>query len=358
MDEIKDTTETATPSHDDVVPGASKPIEDRAQLESKTETALRAVFGDEGPGETPAVEEKQEVTPATEVSAEAETKETDETPGAVDQKVNTSQEVQTNSSSTLPAAYVRSLKAYDWTDEEIAEAARQPNFVATAAKIHANRNREVSQWAEAGQRARQSQTQTQDAPATSVTNMGLTPVDVATLKKQYGEDKLIDALAGPVNAAVAKIQEILPMIQESQKVSNQAKMETLGKQIETFFTGKEMEPYKDLYGSAKTGLQDTNLEARNKVLRYAGELVDGARVNGRNLSLDDALTLAHDSVSSGFKEQAVRSTIKTQMKTRERGISLKPGGKTTVTAASGEVTNRKELERKVGAGLASVFKNS
>jgi hypothetical protein len=74
------------------------------------------------------------------------------------------------------------------------------------------------------------------------------------------------------------------------------------------------------------------------------------------LSFDEALTFAFDSVSSGAKEQTVRSTIQKQMKTREKGITLRPGSRGSAT--TGAVTNRRDLERKTAKGLASVFGRS
>lgn len=344
MDEIETIdvpadTQEATPARE---PQHTEPINDRAELESKTADALAAVFKDEPDEETvekavsTTAEKTDEATAETEVAAPtAPTK-----------------------SPTLPAAYVRSLKAMEWTDEEIADAAKRPELLPTIAKIHNTRNKEIQAWAEMGRKTRQDQTPatTEKKPVVSAKQGDYEKIDAEALKKKYGEDELIDALVGPLNAKLEAVHKLLPLIEQVQQNSQRAELETLGTQIETFFGGKELEPFKDVYGSVKKGLNEKNLDARNKVLEYADALVAGARQQGRTLSLGEALAFAHDSVSSGFKEQTVRTAIKTQMKQRERGISLKPGTKSVIT--SDKVSTRKDLERKVSDGLAATFGRS
>lgn len=252
---------------------------------------------------------------------------------------------------TLPAAYVRSLKALEWTDEEIAEASKVPNFITTAAKLHASRNKQVSEWAEAGRKARQpaattdaSQTQSQVAPSV------MAPIDAKALKAQYGDDKLIDVLVGPVNKMIERINGMLPQVEQTQKRAHQAELEMLGQQIDTFFKSPELKPYAKHYETP---------EAKNKVLETADALIAGARLQHRNLSLGEALQLAHDSASGAVKTETVRSGIKKQLKTRAQGFTLKPTARgTTANATASKIDSRAKLERKVGLGLRSVFSGS
>jgi hypothetical protein len=328
----------------------SEPIEDKAALEAKVADNLKAVFGDEEVDDEPAPKEDaptetQDESGAATEETPAEEKETP--PPSIDSKVP-----------TLPAAYVRSLKAYDWTDAEISDAAKQPGFLSTAAKIHQNRVKETAAWADQGRKVRQeSAPAPRETPVKTDPDIGeLKPLDAAELKKTFGEDKLIDVLVGPLNKAIERINRAMPVVEANQRTSEQAKLETLGNQIETFFGGKELEPFKNVYGSMKTGLKEDHIQSRNKVLELADALVLGAQKQGRALTLGDALTLAHDSVSSGFKEQAVRTTIKNNMKTRNRGITLKPGGSRVAPPTA--VQSRKQLERKVGDALAATFGRS
>lgn len=251
---------------------------------------------------------------------------------------------------TLPAAYVRSLKAYEWTDEEIAEAAKNPSFITTAAKLHQTRTKEVAEWAKLGRTAKEQQQPKTPETQPASTPAVLKPVDVKALKAKYGDESLIDELAGPVNAAIEQMQQMLPIVQQTQSRAQQAQLESLGRQVEAFFTAKDMEPYKETYGTAKP--TEAQLAARTKVLEFADALVGGARQQGRQLSFDEALTMAHDATSGETKIQTARKQIASQLQTRQRSITMKPGARGTNVIKPG---SRSELEKRVKTGLASLL---
>lgn len=135
-------------------------------------------------------------------------------------------------------------------------------------------------------------------------------------------------------------------------------MESLSRQVEAFFGGKEMADFKEVYGGGNDQPAETQIEARNKVLEMADALMYGAKAQGRNLSLNKALELAHDSVSGGFKEQAIRSKIKGSLQARAKGIILRPTSKSQTAANRGKVKTRGDLEKRVGASLAALFPQS
>lgn len=334
---------------------ADPPAYDRAGLESTVAAGLASVFSDDTSDPELEIEaaESEGLAPA-KTDDEKEGTDTPEAAAAVEPVVKTDASV---TAPTLPAAYVRSLKAYDWTQEEIDRAAKDPQFVATAALIHRNRNKEVSQWADAGRKAREGQ-QTQDEKReviqTTSTPAQLSPVDTASLKKKYGEDALIDALAGPVNEAIKQINAILPVVQQVQGRAQQSELETLGRQIETFFGSEDVKPFKDMYGNDPAALTPVQIENRNKVLAQADALIVGAGMQGRRLTFDEAMTHALDSLTGDAKQQVARTTIRKELRTRERGITLRPSTR-GATANSGPVRSRADLEQKTRQGLAAVF---
>jgi hypothetical protein len=360
------------------------PAFDRAGLESKVADSLAAAFGEDDDsdeviddGEQQTEEAVTEDPPAEEATAdetqsgqeesgeEQQTGEEEETPAAETEDAGAAAATKTTAP-TLPAAYRRSLKAYEWTDEEIDANLKTfgTKFIETAGRIHKNRNAEIADWAERGRQARQAaqpqpQQGQQQQQQTAAPASGLKPVDAAALKQKYGSEDLIDEIVGPVNAAIEQINNtILPAVQQTQARSQQAEMDMLSRQIDGFFGGKELEPYRNVYGDpAKSKLTKEQIDTRNKVLEMADALVGGAeRAIGRKLSFGEAMQMAHDHVSSGFKEQAVRTAIKSQLKTRNKGITLKPSGRSTTTANSGGAPKtRSDLERKVSQGLKAAF---
>jgi len=333
------------------------PVEDRAAFASKIGEKLRALKLDSDSDD--------------EISGTDESADPAETPVAGADAVKPEENVESQDAAvkapaksgvetpTLPDSYRRSLKAYGWEDADIDHNLQVMgrDFIDTAAKIHSNRNSEVGQWAEAGRQAREQQQHAVDttvSPARQGASPtgGLQPLDVAELTKEYGEDALITKVVLPMNAMIEQMNRMLPAVQETQRRANQAEQDMLLQQIDGFFGGKGMDTYKDVYGSGDK-LKEEHFAARNKVLEMADALVVGASLQHRKLSFGDAMQMAHDSVSSGFKKQEARAEIKGQLTKRARGTTLRPSSRQSAKK-SGEGMTHEELVKVVGQKLAAM----
>jgi hypothetical protein len=253
------------------------------------------------------------------------------------------------------------LYAYGWNDTEINQNlnALGAKFVETASRIHENRNQELTAWADAGRKAREQAQQTdgtvtlgKEPPAQSP--KGLQPVDAVKLKEKYGEDELIDAITGPVNAAIEQINAILPQVTEGHKAVKEAEVNALMQAITTFFGSDPLKPYGEVYGTGERELTPEQVQHRNLVLESADALIAGAKLQGRNLTVQDAMLAAHDHVSSKFKETAVRTSLTKVAKERNRGLTLRPS-KRSQPGPTGKVKTRSQLEKKIGTKLREVF---
>jgi hypothetical protein len=158
-----------------------------------------------------------------------------------------------------------------------------------------------------------------------------------------------------VNKVLAKINEVLPSFQQGAKASQAAREDALATEIERFFTAGGMKSYADLYGASATKLQPDQITRRNEVLEMADAILAGAKLQGRDVPLDDALSAAHESVSAGFKEQAIRSGLTKAVKSRSAGRSLVPSKKTGRGEQSSRPADEASLERKVKGRLKAVF---
>jgi hypothetical protein len=156
-----------------------------------------------------------------------------------------------------------------------------------------------------------------------------------------------------VNKVVEFANTLMPWFQQSQKTQRDAEMTSLGKQVDSFFSSKDMAEYADAYGTSAADMKPEQMASRQKVLETADLLIRGSRTTGKTLSLEDALAMAHDSVSGPVKTQAIRKNIVDQAKTRNAAISLKPGARTNVNRGA---DSRKALESGVSKGLAAAFK--
>ena len=302
-----------------------------SETHSKFADVFKDATDDDTVEETPATEEKP-----------AEAKE--ESAAGEQQAVKPPTPAATPGAPVIPAAYTRSLKAYGWTDEEIKDAhkADPANFLRTAAKFHETRNEETRRLSDLGRVAKTQQVETPPASTPKF--------DVEALKKTYGPNEPIIKQMELLNA---RLESQDNWVAQSRAAQAKAEADTLGRQIDGFFGSKDLADYAEAYGKTATDMKPEQMTARQKVLETAELLIRGAKQSGKAMSLEDALTMAHDSVSGPVKTQAVRKQIVEQAKTRNAAISLKPGTRATPKPAPGD---RKVLETTVGKGLASVFK--
>jgi hypothetical protein len=262
--------------------------------------------------------------------------------------------------STLPAAYRRTAKSREWTDEEIDGFYKQnPELaVKTFSKMHESRVKELAEWAALGRSGRQqppapAAPAAGPAPAPAAAPV-LAPINIAAMVEKYGNEDLIRELAGPLNAAIQAVQPLIQQSQSQQQEAARTQQETLGRMVQEFFTAKEMAEFKDVYGGDFTSLTPKQMEARSQVLELADALIAGARMQGRSFTVEDALKAAHDSASREQVEKIVLGKVRKSVVARERGITLKPshnGGRPN----SGPPKDRAEMERRARDRLREAF---
>lgn len=329
---------------------------DRTALESTVSDKMSRVFadGDDKLSDTvvdePTVTEPEVDAPTEGTEVEQEKEVAAAKPG---QAPKPTAVVTTPAESVIPAAYRRSLKSYQWTDEEIDAAAKAnpDGFLKLADKAHQTRNEETRRMSDLGRQLKVQETAAQSAKTTQpATPASFQPIDVAGLKAKYGEEPFIAQLE-QMNGLVAWANTVRPQIEASQQRQAAAELDSLGRSIDGFFSSKDMEPYFDQYGKAAAKLTDQQATTRQKVLETADLLISGARAMGRNLTLEEALTTAHDSVSGPIRETAARTKIVQQVKARTQAITLRPGAK-----AAAKPSDSSALQTKVRAGLAAAFK--
>jgi hypothetical protein len=182
----------------------------------------------------------------------------------------------------------------------------------------------------------------------------LAPIDIAAMVAKYGNEDLIRELAGPLNMAIQVVQPLVRQAQEQQAVAARTQSETLGKTVQDFFTGEDMDSFKETYGGDLASLKPEQYQSRVKVLELADALVAGARMQGRNLTVEEALQTAHDSVSHDQVTKTVRDSIKKAVVERSKGLTLKPSHLGDQPGI-GAPRNRQELEGRTRDRLARAF---
>jgi hypothetical protein len=299
---------------------------------------------------------------ATETQPDPEAASTEPAVGETEESPKETQDQQpaVKAGPTVPDAYRRSLKAYDWSDAEIDAGAKADPaaFLVMAQRIHANRNAEMARWAEMGRTQRQGNAGTNPQNQPQIVNGQLKPIDIAAMTEKYGNEDLVKDMATPLNAAIEQINRLLPDLMTGVSAIQQSRTNTLAQQIDQFFGRPELATFKPVYGTDHTKLEGKQFEARNKVLEMADALIAGAGAQGRNLSVEEALLMAHDATSGSFKTEAIRASIKKDVKARSQGLSLRPGKAGTSASDNGPPRSKAELESRTRGRLAAVFGNS
>lgn len=273
--------------------------------------------------------------------------------------------------STLPAAYRRTAKARGWTDEEYDNFAKADSTLAlkTFERMHDSRTKEIQEWADLGrkaQTARQSTETTAEAvpsaapPVTPTTPTApaasqFAPVDIAALTELYGgNEELVRAIVDPINERFAAMEPFMQNAVAVQAQIAQTQQETLGRIVQEFFASPEIVPYKEAYGTDLTALTPEQTNLRGKVLETADALLAGAAFQGRELSVQDALALAHDSESSSFQAQVIRDQLRKDTTKREKAITLRPTAQGRQDAG-GPPRDRTELLARTEDRLRAAF---
>jgi hypothetical protein len=351
---------------------------DPAALESKMQGELDKAFGndnfdDEVVDDDPEVTDEdvdtdgEDDSPADqdEESEDTDVEDVDDESGdeEIESEAAAKPVVKTGKTSTLPEAYIRSLKANEWTDEEIASnhEALGAKFVEMAANIHAKRKAEVAIWAARGRKAQEEGQNQQPGPVAESVPQQLQPVDLSKIKEKYGDDELFDQIVNPLNSTIAALNSVLPQLQQGVETIQQTHRDAAANEVHKFFDDKSMDAYRKVYGGADKARTADQMDKRREVLELASQLMAGAGASHQDMTLNEALVIAHDHAAADFKEQNVRRSIKKEVKKRNRGISLKPsqrGGQPRPSSESnnGEPLTQEQLERKIAGKMRNLFK--
>lgn len=323
---------------------------DRDTLAGKISDSLAAAFEDEPAA--PAEATPEPVAGAGEAREAVAPDGTPEVPATTG--VVAPVEAADDGSPTLPEAYRRSAHARGWQDTDIDRFWKADTELAlrTFDGIHQSRNAELAEFARMGRAVKGGTADATQVVAQQVSGLPQA-IDVGALVAKYGNEELVTGLVGPVNEVLAAMRAVLPEIQAGVQTVRETQMDTLGKQIEGFFTASPLAPYAEVYGTVQAGLTETNKANRTKVLELADAIRAGALHQGRDMGVAEALDAAHHSVSSEFTVKTVRQQIQKTVEKRAAAVSLKPQARGA--GSTGKPGDAAARLAKVTQGLAGVF---
>jgi hypothetical protein len=264
-----------------------------------------------------------------------------------------------DSKPVLSDAVRRSLKAYEWTDEEIEEhlGTYGDKFVTHADKLHQTRTKEIQREADFGRRVKGAPKQQTVVPNQTNTSSDKSAVsakvDLEEFKKKFGNDPLLEALA-PVIERQNKQDADLSEWKKWKAKQEAAEQSDFNRRIDAFFDSPALESYRKHYGNSKTGQLPKELyENRYRVAEFADDLIRGRMERGEAVTLEEALDLAHDALSADLKAANVKQQTIDELKKRGQALSQRPSARPSPVDTTPKDT--KALARHIRPKLKEAF---
>lgn len=260
----------------------------------------------------------------------------------------------------------RSLIHNGWKPEEISDFYKADPARANKVfeKIHDDVNNLSRQFAQIGRsKAEMERSQQQNASAAQT---GAKPVedfiDIAALRKADPDNELLPIVEG-LNKALKQLapQQAAAPASEPANSGNQRDL-ALATQIISFLGSDHLETYSDFYGPAydenkmptfdSTQLTPGQAANRRALLDTADDIWIGAKMHGRELTVAEALQMAHSLMTDKMRTQKVREELVGKIKKRSKGMTLRPTRKGSPQPKEGaKPANEKEFETRTAARL-------
>lgn len=334
--------------------------ESENELVEATQARLNILNGDveeeeEDDDQTEESEEESKSTPAEETTEEEEEEEEEQAGEEEEEEESTSEEEATEEKTEvdgLPEAYIRAAVHQGWDEKEVKDFFEASPEVAlrTFAKIHESTNKLSAEFARLGRVE-----PTKETPAKTATEANKTTEEdgtLAALKEEYGEDSIMVKAFATMQDKLAEATKV-QVKEEVAPEPDSAVQATVDK----FFTDPALKPYAKFYGEGKNAdtLTVGQMNNRWSMLEMADRIIAGSEKQGREVSPEDAMEMAHLSVSEKHRTEALRTELKSKVKKRAKGVTLKPAkGKKVVSETDAKKTE-KQLESSVSAKLKSMF---
>lgn len=281
-----------------------------------------------------------------------------------------SKTIENTNKSDIPDAYVRAAVHQGWKQEEVEKFWKDDKEKAekTLSKILESTNRLSTQWGQLGQQQMMTQ-----PPTTKPTDSFETPaekdsdsksfegLDISKLKTEYDDDNLIDDVIKPLNDLLVNMKTELDSVKTQQTETSQGinfqkqnvqeeKNNAIGQQIDQFFSSPELKSFEKHYGVGSDWAKFEGEQANNrlKMLTLADQIKAGAAYQSEKISNEEAMSLAHMSLTSHIAEQMIIDRIRNSLTKREKSLSLKPSGSRNSPVDEKE-KSAKDIEKTVGA---------
>lgn len=305
---------------------------------------------------------------------EGEPEEEEEVEGSSDEEEESSTpEKDDEELEPVPQAYLQAAKAYGWSDEKIERMLELDRGAAldTLAGMYETRNKINAHYSAMGRHAKQQQGDKNKPAAPSVPTINEAEIEAALGKEEAApiisllkqQNEVIKALQ-PTAEPEPQNTALLPDL--DQRAASAVEESGVEQQINLFFESDAMSPFKEVYGEMNIGQTMDDLASGHRkhrwaVLQKADSIIGGAKMQGRDVSLTDALLDAHLLVTQKYRDKITVDSIRKKVVKRSKGRTLKPskGHRKPKASVDGRQTGKRsteQLQRDTQARLNKIFK--
>jgi len=216
-------------------------------------------------------------------------------------------------STTLPAEVRRSLQNYGYTDAQIDEKLKtgSKDFLNIAEMAHNIRKKEVEAYARLGQQVQQQKPAAQQTPVTApAATDEVTEADIQEFLKLNPNNPSALFIAKQARSDIAFRQQQREATRAAQNAATQT-------QINSFFAQEGMKAYTEHYAKP---------EVKQKLLETAAAVEAGLAAQGRQVTVTEALTMAHDALAAPIVKAAARQEITDEAKARDAALTQRNVG--------------------------------
>ena len=335
------------------------PKEESTDTEAKSETSEDSTPSkDKEKEETTDTEDKS--TPESETKADEQT--TDDKKTAKDEEADKGKDKDQEETPQLPDVYYQAAIHRGITPEDIASfyEANPEQCVKAYSNIYEAVRRSGEEFASQGRvRKEQFAHEAELAKAPQKTEESeFVGVDITALEKTEIDPDALEIIKAQNDQAEQMFKDIqalkaTPVQTQTDTGSvNQQEVNLIQQQIDGFFTSEAIKPYAEFYGVVPADAVDwAALDPGQKANRWATiEMMDdillGAEMNNREMSIDAAMKVAHLNVSESQRTKVMREELKASVTKRSKSLSLKPAAtsKTGSTSSSGKKSEEELVE--------------
>lgn len=193
----------------------------------------------------------------------------------------------------------------------------------------AEKGRAAREAAAAGQQQQQQQVAGNGAPAPAQAQQQQTAASVLKLDPNLLGEEATKALEAYVSPLITRLNAVTEQLNQSNAIASEQQRETMRRNVDDLFS--RLSENHAAYGKGDfSGLKAEQIEARKTTLKLADDIWLGAKLDNKQMKVEDAIRLAHDALTAQDQVKQTKTKIAQQITARRSQFGQRPIGRKTV----------------------------